>query len=348
MRIIFASIAVAVLSCTAAAQLVSPATHLSTEGNSNNTYPFYGNTFHYQQVQGDIRGNVQIVKQIAFRRDGTISISSAAKTVTAELWMGHGDHATVGTTYANNYDAAGRTQVVPNGPINLPAMPAKPTSPPAAFTAIIPFKTSFIYLGTKDLVWEYSCSASSSTASYIMDAVSSGRAVSGPYTLLGTGCTATGQTRPMVARAYLTTFRSPDRVRYYCYTNYGTKSAAAGILVGLKNPNAAFPICNKILYTNADLVTIGAMSRTNGYFNSTTGLYFPWNAAFAGLKIYSQTYTADAALGPIPVAVSNGVESTIPGLGAKPEKYARIYSYNNHTATSGSLGNGYSIVTQFK
>jgi hypothetical protein len=181
-----------------------------------------------------------------------------------------------------------------------------------------------------------------------MDAVSSGGAKSGPYTLLGTGCTATGQTSTMIARAYLTTFRSPDRVRYYCYTNYGTKTAAAGILVGLKNPNAPFPICNKILYTNADLVTIAATSSATGYFNSTTGLYFPWNPAFAGLKIYSQTYTADAAMGPIPVAMSNGVESTIPTLGPKPGAYARIYSYNNHTATSGSLGNGYSLVTQFK
>jgi hypothetical protein len=346
MHIALHSITLVALSCSAAAQLISPAGFDTQEGSSNNTFPFYGNTFHYQAIHDDIH-TVLAVKGLSFRRDGTISISSLGKTVTGAIWMGHMDYAKISTTFANNYDAGGRTAVLPSGPISLPAMPAKPATPPAAFTASIPFKSPFVYLGTKAIVWEYVCTASSSTASYIMDAHSSGRPVNGPWTRLGTGCVATGQTRNMIATAYITTYRSPDRVRYYCYTNYGTKNAPGAVLVGLTNLNLPFPICSKTLYSDGGVVIIPATSSATGYFNSGLNLYAPWSPTLTGMKFYSQTYTQDAAMSPLQVATSNGVESIVAPQGGLPGAYSRIYAYNNATATTGSLGSGYAVITRF-
>lgn len=254
--------------------------------------------------------------------------------------MGVVDFASITTTFASNYDTAGATVVLPATTVNLPAMPAKPTTPPAAFTASIPFATPYIYTAQKALVWEWVMTSSSTTASYVMDAHSGAATLTGAQTALGTGCTATGQTSPMTADASLTT--TATNISYTASTTFGRANSAGATLIGTNNPNAAFPICNGTLYTNA-LVTVPALSDANGAF-TTGALAFSYSPALNGMKVYTQTYTADAAQGPIPAAVSNGVESIIPAL---PQQYARIYASGNATATTGSLGLAYSVVTRF-
>jgi hypothetical protein len=258
--------------------------------------------------------------------------------------MGHVDFPKITGTFNNNFDARGKTAVVPAATkIVLPNMPTKPSSPPAKFTATIPFKTPFVNLALNALVWEYVGTASSSTGAYIMDAHSGGTTEVGQSTVLGKGCVATGQRSAMTATATFTSYLNPNRIQYVCSTRNGTANANGGVLIGSMNPNAAFPICNKVLYTNADIALLGAKSDANGAF-STGVMSFPWDPVFSGMKVYSQTYTADRAMGPLPIAVSNGVESWVPAL---PRQYARIYSYNNHTSATGSLGNGYAVVTRF-
>jgi hypothetical protein len=348
MRISLFALALVTLSGAAAAQsyVYSWPGCDKMEGNSNNTFPFYGNSHHYMQLHNDLKGNVHIIKGISFRRDGTISITSAAKSVTGGWYVGSGDYGKATGTFKTNYDKAGRTNVVSTTTtLNLPGMPAKPATPPAAFTCHIPFSKPYIYLGTNAFIWECQLTKLSTTASYVMDAHSSSRANMGAYTRLGLGCTAATQTRAMMATAYVQAYAGPDRFRYYCYTNYGAKNASALVLVGMTNPNLSFPICNKTLYTDASLVQIPATSSASGYFNSGTSLYASYIPALVGKKIYSQTYTVDKTQKPLPIAVSNGVESTIPSKPAAGFPVARIYGYNN-TSGTGSLSPGYILATR--
>jgi hypothetical protein len=319
----------------------------TTEGNSNNTFPFYGNTHHYQQIHGDLKGSVHVIKGISLRRDGTISISSATKDVTGGWWVGSGDYASATGTFATNYNALGRTNVVPTTTtLSLPPMPPKPVSPPANFTCHIPFSSPYISLGTDAFIWECDLTKLSTTASYIMDANNAGGANMGPYTLIGTGCIATGQTRAMLQRCYVQAYAGPNRFRYYSYTNYGAKSAASMIAVGLTNPNIPFPICSKRLYTDASVLMLPGTSSTSGYFNSGTAMYMPYIPGLVGQKLYTQTYTADIAQAPLPIAVSNGVESVIPAAPPPTAPVCRIYGYNNTTGT-GSIARGYVLATRF-
>lgn len=348
MHIATTSMAVAILGCAVFAQtsLVSPVGFDTKEGNGNNTYPFY-DTFHYMQIHGDLRNKVLLIKGQSFRRDGNLSGSYASRTLEIEIFMGNSDLSKISSTFANNYLGT-RTMVLKKTMVNTPSWATKPATPPAAFDFSLPFGSAWVYTGTTDLVWEWVVHSTTAPRKvYPADSVSTGRAVTGPYTRLGVGCTATGQTRVMLATAYLQTYRSPDRVRYYCYTSYGRANSTAATLLGLTNPNATFPICGpKRVYTDA-MLTIPATSSATGFFNSGTSLYFPWNPALTGMKTYSQTYTLDGNQSPLPVAVSNGVESTVPVLGPKPGAFARIYALGNPTALSGGVGSGYALVTRF-
>ncbi len=346
MRIFSASITFAAFGCVLSAQsLISPVGHAGTEGNSNNTYPFNA-TFHYMQVHADLRGKVLPIKGMSFRRDGTLSSPYAGRTLDIEVWMGDSDFSAISGTYANNFTGT-KANVFKRAKISTPAWP-KPPSAPASFDFSVPFNNGvFLYVGATDFAWEWVTHSTTSTQTYPADAVTQTGTVNGPYSVNGTGCVATGQTRNFRATAYLSTYRSPDRVRYYAYNNYGRASSPGAILVGATNPNTPFPVCGPArLYTDAG-ITIPGLTNASGYFNSGTNIYVPWNAAYTGVKLYTQSYCLDAAQGPLPVAVTNGVESTVPALGPLPGSFARIFSRGNPNATTGNVGKHYAVVTRF-
>lgn len=342
------ALSIATFSCIAVAQstsLVSPATLATTEGNSNNTFPFY-RPFHYMQIHGDLRGKVMVMKGLSFRRDGNLSSNYAGRTIEIEVWFGNSDLSKISNTYASNFTGT-KTNVVKKAQFNAPAWP-KPPSKPAAFNFNIPFNNGlFIYTGANDLAWEWVTHSTTATGTYPADAHAQYGTLNGRSTRTGTGCIATGQTRAMNLYGYFTTYRGPDRVRFYNYCYYGVATAAGAFLVGPTNPNLPFPVCGpQRLYTDASLA-IPATANASGYMTTGTSITIPWNAAFVGASLYSQAYTADANKGPLPVSVSNGLQTIVPALAPLPGAYARIYSYNAPGATTGTIGKGYAVVTRF-
>lgn len=334
------------LTCVIPAQgsFVSPVALTSTEGISQNTFPFNA-PFHYMQVHGDMRSKVLVIKGMSFRRDGKTTTNGALRTLEIEVNFGASDFAQTSSTYASNFTGT-PTQVFKRGKVNFPAWPA-PVSSPSPWDAQVPFNNgTYLHLGTADLAWEWITHSTTSTGYYLADATSAGDQ-RGTYTRLGTGCRATGQSRTMLATSYFAVRRATNQLLYAATCSYGTASASGAILVGTSNPNLPLPICGPAtLYTDA-LLTIPVVSSTSGSLNTGAGLTIPFNASYAGLKAYTQIYTADANLGPLPVAVSNGVESVVPAAPPPLSLLHRIYARNSPTATSGTLAKNNGLVTRF-
>ena len=98
------------------------------------------------------------------------------------------------------------------------------------------------------------------------------------------------------------------------------------------------------LFTDGQLQITGTTSATGSMSSGTQGVR--WNNFFAGITLYTQAAVIDAGL-PAGIGLSNGRQATIlamPPLG----QWARIYASGNPTATTGSVGLGYALVTEFR
>lgn len=333
--------ALVILSSLASAQssLISPVEYANLGGIPAND-PF-GRVGRFMQVHGDLRGRSLLMKGLSFRPGGSSAYTS--HTVDMEIWLGPGDFAKLSSRYASNYLAA-PTQVFKRAKVNTPPRPVNLTSP-APFDFRLLFQSTFLHSGRQDLTVDLIVHATTwSTGDYLTDTAIFSGTVIGKYKALGTGCIVNG-TSPMTAEAYQATELSPPRVRYYCFTRNAPRNSPGAILVGLKNLAVAFPICGpKTLYTDA-LVTLPVFAGSGGYFGTGYGPTVPWQPTMAGVKLFTQSYALDSTQRPLPVAVSNGVESITPNLATMPD-YAAIQS-NNPAAIIGTVRPGRATVIRF-
>lgn len=336
-------VAVLALAGLASAQssLISPVEVASREGSNNNTYPFNA-TFRYMQIHGDLRGNLQLIQRMSFRRDGLLTATSASRSLDIELSIGDSDYANRSTTFASNFTST--PSMVFSGTVNFPSLP-QPVSMPGPYAAVVSFTAPWLYVGTADLAWDWVTRSTSSTGSYYGDAHRELSSSYGSSLALGTGCTAGGQILPMQLTTYVRAITSSNLFNFTSRGKYGAGGAIGAILLGQTNPKLPFPICNRTLYTDG-LLSLPITASTTGTFGISNQT-LPYAAAFAGVKFYSQAYTADATQSPLPVAVSNGVESVVPALPGNLGKYCRIYSRLNPMATTGSISDNYALVTRF-
>jgi hypothetical protein len=237
----------AVLSLTLAplsAQLiVSPASAATTEGNFTNFIPFTGVT-RYQQVHGDLRGMPFMMKGLQFRGDGYAS--SSARTIDLELFVSNGPYVGFSMHFDNNHGPA-RTHVFLRKMVNLPVLTA-PTTPPAPFAVIYPFDVQYTHAGNADIVWEARIHATTSTASYTLDAIQSlpGNFMSRSGGFSGTGCIATGRTTQMVPDSQFQTFTTTAHSALF-WSMEGPASVASAILIGTMGASALPGLCREWL-----------------------------------------------------------------------------------------------------
>lgn len=344
MRFALAALA---LASAVSAQLISPVGFDTLGGNSSNSSPFYGISFRCQQVHGDLVGQSLSIKGLSFRRDAIWSSAARKKRLSLTVWLGQGSFSNVSKTFAKNYDTSGPSNVLPLSTVQLPQLPFKPANPPAPFTVHVPFQKPYVYAGKRALVWDMigSATLSQGWSPYPLDADKADGPRRGVYVELGTGCMTAGHRSPMLAVAYFTTLRNPDRKRYICHTQFATKNAPAMMFIGLTNPNVPFPICNKTLYTDASLASIPLRSDWMGTFQWQIDT--PWHPQWAGRRFYTQTATADPTKFPMPIAVSNGAMSIVPTLGVNQGKTARVLSYLSGGSATGVLDMGYAVITRF-
>ena len=353
MRKLIAASAILALAIPAASQktTVSPVGYATKEGNSNNTYPWYM-PFHYMQGHGDLRNKPMAIRGQSHRRDGTLGnfTSAVARTTTCTIWVGETDDTKVTTTFATNW--IGKPTVAFKGVVKQPDWVTKPVAAPAPFNFTIMYTTPTVYTGKNALTWEVVIPQTTATTTYPGDAVSGGAGNAGPYTMLGKGCTASDQTRTMDLRCYFYTY-GDKRVRHYCYCYGSYRDQPAVAMLGFKNPNTALPLCAATptmkLYTDAIFTFpssyAGKSRATDGYWN-TGNKYFPFVPGMEKATTWSQAASLDPKA-PTGVTLSNGVSSTVALPPPPPAPVYRLYARGTPQATTGSLGKGYALVTQF-
>ena len=305
--------------------------------------PIGGGVLRHLQVHRELTGNVETIVGQAFRRDAMAAMApgATAGTIEVELWVGEGDLANVSPAFANNYLGT-RTNVIQRKRVNLPDWTQRPATSPAPFDFVLKYDSPYRYSGRGDFVWELIVHSSSSQGGHPVDAVLPATSRLGSSSPLGVGCAASGQTIPLQATAFVTTFNATKpKLTYQTAINNGTPGAACAVLLGFANPALPLPLCRPDLRLYTDgRITIPGQIGSNGSFQAP-GLQTKWASVLAGTPLFTQAATVD----PTGLTVSNGVVSPIPAL-PQPGPYAWVRATGNAQATTGTVLNGAAMVTQ--
>jgi hypothetical protein len=329
------------------AQITSPVGYDTTEGASNNTFPFYSTLFHYQQVHGDLRGTPRPILALGFRRDGTLGAGSyGARTVTLDMWIGDANIAAVTGTFATNFTGT-PTQVITNKSFNLPDYSNQFPSIPSPVDQVIALDVPYPYLAQADLCWEVQLTSNTNPGGRFMDAASGtgGGTQIGSFSSNGAGCTTANGT--MTLRNSTGFATTTTAMNFQWTTTGGPASAAAALLLGIVDPSA--PIAGLCgggrLHVAPVMVVVNGTTTTTGVFTPAI-LSLPYNPTMVGFKFHAQSVASDPSQAGLQVAASNGVASVITDV-AKPVNVTRVY-LSGSNGPVGTVGVNYGLVTRFQ
>lgn len=323
--------------------VVSPLSATSAEANSNNTIPWWSPSGRYQQIHGDLRGAPRAFQGIFLRKDAINLASGVARTVDVELYTCDSSFAGSSTTFASNYIGT-PTRVIDRKNINLPDITTSQGSP-EPWNIAFPFDRPGVYTGQNDFLWEVVMYSNTATGTYALDAYSGTDTATGPTLTLGTGCIPFGKTSAMGLSGRITARRSDNTHGVTWSVSRGPNSQAGVLLLGPADPNSPVPgLCVNV--RTAPLIDIPIATNTSGGY-SLPAIYFGFQAANVGLKLYSQAFVLDPGQSGLPLSGTNGLETTAPDLPPPSDPLQRIYS-NSSSATTGSKETyAYGLVTRF-
>lgn len=310
---------------------VAPKGYASIPGNGGNAIPLWCGSSVYQQVHdaADLQTvfptPVAVIKAISFRIPNGGSLT--ARTVDAQVTMGTTTVSarTASTTFATNLGSS-PVIVLPYTNLSLPAV--SHVSNPNPQSWFFPFTAPYTYvIPTGNLCYELRMKNLSATGGSF-DAISGTSARL--ETLIGTGCTASGQTSAATIGARSVAMSTGAFVNRL---DRGAAAAPALMILGDKAQQIVLPGFCSALET-LPLATLGGTTDATGSWNvnlSLGSLYY-----FPRVTIYTQFAWIDAGL-------PNGLGlSTCSPVSFPPPTQARIYfapsgtGQGNETATTGS------------
>ncbi len=301
------------LSTFVAAQgVTSPRGLNSVEGNTV-FYHWQGNR-RFQQVDQSQAGAPMLIQSISWRRNGNIAQTPGASTLDLQIDMGRGNFGALSSLLDNNFIAGTRTTVFNKVAVNFPDWTANVPGPaPFDFKVILP--VPHVYTGVDALVIDFSHTNSTGTGLLQTDRDFIGPTSPTSGVLLGTGCVASGNTSAFSHTAGMLNadiLPTPNfGMRLQLGGSYAPLNAPVIALLDVTNQNLSGVLCGT-LYAGP-LVTI-PIGMGLGTSNSTPTLSFgfPNNPGAVGATLYTQLMALDAAQSPIPVALSNARQTTMP------------------------------------
>ncbi len=329
---------------TAQRYVVSPLSRTNVAGGTTNTIPFWSATHRYQQIHGDLRGTPRVFQGIALRKGGGNQSTAVPRTSTVTMLMCDSSYTNSSVTFVANY-AGTPVTVLPATTLNLPDW-SQATGAPEPWTLIVPFRFTFPYFATKDLLWEWQIHATSNTGYYSADAYSGtgDDTKDASYVQLGTGCLATGLVKPMTQSTRLFSTTSTGLLSLQLTTSHAPSNSPSSVWLGLTNANASAPgLCEK-LYP-MPIWSFASISSATGQVLLPL-LTTQHDANWAGAKLYLQTLSIDFGQPGLPFAFSQGQEATLPGFGPGVTAIQRIHA-DDVQATAGTRTLAYGLVTRF-
>ncbi|MCC6784487.1 MAG: hypothetical protein IT457_16710 [Planctomycetes bacterium] len=315
-----------VLPASAQSYVVSPPQAATTEGGTWFAEPFTG-PCRYQQINADLRGGPRNFSAIAFRRDGIAPTDPSlnARLLDLEVSCATGSYSGSGSNFAANYLSAPTTVFV-RKLLSLPDLSAQPHSLPADWSINLAFDFNHTYVGNADFLCELKVWAASSSNGYLVDGVSARDTVlTGGFRSIGSGClTANGA---MTVRGVIATDAANARSSFDWGIARGPSSAAAGLLIGLTDPNVVVPgLCpssagNRLHCDGVLASVLGSLDAVGTWTLPT--VVAPWQPAFVGSTVTAQAAAVDPGQGGLGIAVSQGIVSVVPPGPVAPQ-VARI------------------------
>jgi hypothetical protein len=322
---LFTALAV-VLPASAQSYVVSPPQAATTEGGTWFDSPFTGPCRH-QQINVDLRGAARTFSALAFRRDGLAPANATlvARTLDLEVSCATGSYSGSGTSFATNYVSA-PSVVFTRKLIGIPDFSALPDSLPAAWSIHLAFDFPHAYAGNADFLTELKVWSSSSPNGCLVDGVSArDTTLVGGFRSVGSGCPTANGT--MGVRGVIATNSAMASSSFDWSIARGPSSAAAGLLVGLGDPDVAVPgLCptsggNRLRCDGSIASVIGLLDAGGSWTLPTFTV--PWQPAFVGAALTAQAAAVDPTQQGLGIAVSQGIVSIVPPGPVAPQ-VARI------------------------
>ena len=341
--------AVTALAPAALAQrtVISPAGHDLVEGDNNNTIPFWALSSTYQQIHDyeDMvllnSGAPLVMTALSLRKDGGGS-PTTARTMDLQLIVNTTtvSAATATNTFATNLGAS-PTMVLPFTNVNIPSLVHMTSPNPPGI--IVPFNQPYVYVPVPGMhfVWEWRHVNASSNATMALDAVSGTQVTQGAE---GAGCLVPGLAKPAAITTKSLTLAS-GALRYQM--GNGPASAPAAFFFGLVRQKFTLPgLCSTLEL--APLLTIPGATDAAGVWNFTTTLGplygLPQTDLLGQFAFVEPTLTLSLGL-----TEMGFLRTPLPGTQHLSRIYAAPYQSGNgnETATTGSVGARYGLVTGF-
>ncbi|MCA8956303.1 MAG: hypothetical protein KDC87_09515 [Planctomycetes bacterium] len=307
----------------------------------------------WQQIDSSLHGGgFTGIKSIAFRRDGALAANAAyvARTLKSlSVTMSHATLAAATGNLSGNYKGT-PTTVFPAKDVSAPDWTAAPSSSPMPFSLSIPFATTWSYNGTDDLLWEVAIQAVQTAPTALVSYPFDFQRYSGAFQVvagdafIGQGCRVSGMARNFVLSVDAYNHGTKFRLRHS--VNYGPASADIVSFVDAVDPNQSIPGLCAALHVNPLVWFPMGRSSTGG---SVPGAFLdiPYLASAVGQRFYMQAVGQDPTQSVIPLAVTQGVQVTVPIAPVLPAVgYVYSEASSGVRTYSGPWGGG--IVARFE
>lgn len=339
------SFAVVTLTAVAAAQgPSSPAGLGAVEGNSG-LAPFApGAARRFQQLDATHMGSALLIGGLGLRRDATsVGVPQSDATTTFSVELGSCAMAVPRYEFDANYLSGRRSVVAAPRPISLPVW-TTPGPVPGAFDLVLPFDRPFAYDGTAGLVIDITnlgdglCKAPWCDAERIPP-------TSAPGTPTGAGCTVSGHALPF-RHATVMENDGPGNpnfsMRLRVTVHDGPAALPTVLNMDLADPALAVSgLCAVLRATPLHPTTLPPSDLAGTMPGFVMNC--PHMPVLVGLPLYTQVAAFDAGQPGLPIVLSNGLRTVMPG-NAAPIGHECAYHVADFTSADAPLVFGGGLV----
>lgn len=324
---------VAVTCAFASAQgaVTSPRGFDNVEGNA--AFAHWGGSRRFQQIDQTQIASPVVIRSIAWRRNGN-NTGTPSRTFDFQVDLGRCNFGVISELLDANYVAGTRTTVFSQGAVSFPDWSASLPGPtPFDFQIMLP--TLYVYVPIDALVIDFSYTNNSSSASLATDREFNGLTSLPLGASLGTGCIATGRATQFSHTASLSNHEGLPTPAYGMRLRLGGLNAPAApvavTLIDSVNQNLGGVLCSTLYAGPA--VTVLLRCLPNGTVPEVS-LGFDHDVSLIGATLYTQLAAPDPGRAPIPIALSNGRQTTMTGT-AQVGSHRCSYAWYTLPSTTG-------------
>lgn len=332
---------------------ISPVQAVVVEGNTNNDYPWI-TSMRYLQVHSDVSGNPRLLTKLQWRQDANGQLYLGQRTLDLELFMGPGrSWDQIRLQFADNY-LAPRQPVITRKVVNLGPQGQSRLPGPNLFRDMdLLLDVPYSHSGQGSLIWDVSVHSSTLSGGTWnqSDAERGGIGGESQGVPTGPGCTASGQTQPMLLSIALGS--NGGCLGSVFAVERGPALSPAVIVLGAVNLNLPIPgLCTTLQSDASITVPLGNTDAAGGVPVGGTGTFFARNQS-PGAVVHVQAAAIDLNRSDaIKLSLSNGSVVQVPATGASNiVRVSRLYAIGQpYAALAQFAGSGvasFGLVTKF-